>query len=361
MILHIYNPEHDISLAHNARNYVISRAALLTRERYSHVPAYWATNDDWVLVGDPNRAQEALAREGKPYARVVFLTERELQERLRAGERPTAIAPWGWDRAIKSYICKQFPELTALVPSDEQLQTIRALSSRCFAAKKILPELVALDPRLIGVAEAITKLETLSEEAFMTEPKPLTISDQGYVLKSPWSCSGRGVRFVREGALTANDLNWARRVIAQQGCVMREPLYKNQLDFAMEFEMRRDACHFLGINVFATRNGAYEGNLNEEGARDSTRLGLVREKLFGEEILFGEELRTLLNLVRERLISLCSSLFRERYIGPFGVDMMIVSVATAEGQSVLRLHPCVELNLRRTMGHVNLALASPRN
>ena len=35
------------------------------------------------------------------------------------------------------------------------------------------------------------------------------------------------------------------------------------------------------------------------------------------------------------------------YQGPFGVDMMI-----AEEQ----LHPCVEINLRRTMGHVALAL-----
>ena len=39
------------------------------------------------------------------------------------------------------------------------------------------------------------------------------------------------------------------------------------------------------------------------------------------------------------------------YRGPLGVDMMVVSV-----DNKLMVHPCVELNLRRTMGHVALAL-----
>ena len=36
------------------------------------------------------------------------------------------------------------------------------------------------------------------------------------------------------------------------------------------------------------------------------------------------------------------------YVGPFGIDMMV----TKEG-----LHPCVEINLRRTMGHVALSIS----
>ena len=39
-----------------------------------------------------------------------------------------------------------------------------------------------------------------------------------------------------------------------------------------------------------------------------------------------------------------------KYIGPLGVDMMIVAPH-------FTLHPCVEINLRRTMGHVALALS----
>ena len=53
------------------------------------------------------------------------------------------------------------------------------------------------------------------------------------------------------------------------------------------------------------------------------------------------------------------------YTGPFGVDMMIVagkelsqlSTLNSQLSSSFLLHPCVELNLRRTMGHVALSLA----
>ena len=46
-------------------------------------------------------------------------------------------------------------------------------------------------------------------------------------------------------------------------------------------------------------------------------------------------------------------IYKDKYQGPLGVDMMIV--AGAEGQGFL-LHPCVEINLRRTMGHVALSI-----
>ena len=40
--------------------------------------------------------------------------------------------------------------------------------------------------------------------------------------------------------------------------------------------------------------------------------------------------------------------------GTLGVDMMILSKPDSQGFSV---HPCVEINLRRTMGHVAIAMA----
>jgi hypothetical protein len=44
----------------------------------------------------------------------------------------------------------------------------------------------------------------------------------------------------------------------------------------------------------------------------------------------------------------------DHYVGPLGVDMMILSKPDSQGFSV---HPCVEINLRRTMGHVAIAMA----
>ncbi|MDY4966911.1 MAG: hypothetical protein SO094_00910, partial [Prevotella sp.] len=52
---------------------------------------------------------------------------------------------------------------------------------------------------------------------------------------------------------------------------------------------------------------------------------------------------------------ICDWMSREingQYVGPFGVDMMIIKT-----QSGLKVNPCVEINLRRTMGHVALSLS----
>jgi hypothetical protein len=63
----------------------------------------------------------------------------------------------------------------------------------------------------------------------------------------------------------------------------------------------------------------------------------------------------LLNIIKQRIIS---SLQLGTYQGPFGIDMMIVrnNPQLSTNSSQLLLHPCVEINLRRTMGHVALSL-----
>ena len=66
----------------------------------------------------------------------------------------------------------------------------------------------------------------------------------------------------------------------------------------------------------------------------------------------------LLDFIQAHVISLVGSLFKGKYVGPFGIDMMVVRV---EDREELCIHPCVELNLRRTMGHVALALTEPQS
>ena len=50
MTLHIFNPEHDMSLAQNSPNYTPSRAALQIRNDLAFLPYIWAKQGDAVLV-----------------------------------------------------------------------------------------------------------------------------------------------------------------------------------------------------------------------------------------------------------------------------------------------------------------------
>ena len=69
----------------------------------------------------------------------------------------------------------------------------------------------------------------------------------------------------------------------------------------------------------------------------------ILKKYVSEDALFS---------ARQNIIDIVEPALKENYNGPFGVDMMI---AAKDGQ--FELVSCIELNLRRTMGHVALELA----
>ena len=159
-------------------------------------------------------------------------------------------------------------------------------------------------------------------------------------MKAPWSSSGRGVRFCDATRLVNSEKlivnNWFRNVISRQGSIMVEPYYDKIKDFGMEFSADGQGhIHYEGLSLFHTVNGAYVGNI----------LATERTK---QEMLSRYIPADFIRCIREKIISL---LDLGNYAGPFGIDMMIV-----KSPSGFLLHPCVEINLRRTMGHVALSL-----
>lgn len=322
--LHIYNPEHDIALGKNEANFTPAKAARSTKERFWYIPIYWAEEGDWILKEEPTHV---LSREGLlnnlPHE-LKFVSWEELKI-LSPEEMPSKIEPWGWDRLIVSQLVKCNPLFKALVPSDDELDKIRKLSSREFAALNILPKLVALSDDLIGEAKVF--------DGTVDELEEIVKNSGSIVLKSPWSCSGRGVRFI-EGELSGNDKGWIRNVLAEQGTIMIEPKYNKVLDFAMEFEVRNSKIEYHSLNVFKTHEGKYLQNIEKEE-------------------LSTYQIDYLLEIIRDGIIKIVteilgkhSSLFN--WIGSFGVDMMIIK----DANSKTKVHPCVEMNLRRTMGQI---------
>ena len=129
---------------------------------------------------------------------------------------------------------------------------------------------------------------------------------------------------------------------------MVEPLYNKVKDFGMEFRRCADgSVKYLGLSLFHTLNGAYTGNLL---ATENVKREMM-SKYISLDLL--DEVTS--RLERE-LTVLFSSLPSEKPLRSInlGVDMMIVTKDDCDG---FLLHPCVEINLRRTMGHVALALS----
>lgn len=144
-----------------------------------------------------------------------------------------------------------------------------------------------------------------------------------------------GIRFI-DGELNDYHRGWLRNLLSKQGGVMAEPYYEKVKDFGMEFESTESGIRYLGLSLFHTSNGAYTGNvLATENAK--------------REMISRYIPVSLLDEVKEKI---CGMSLLNGYLGPFGIDMMIIRHHTQ-----LLLHPCVEINLRRTMGHVALHLS----
>ncbi len=236
----------------------------------------------------------------------------------------TRCSPWGWSADAR----RQFINAGVspdILPSDADIMRMRMLSHRRSSVILLnlidLPHLAAreiTDPRLVVEAEQ---------------------ASPGIWLKTPWSCSGRGVMCASSLDPDAL-LRRAAGIIHRQGSVMVEKgLTGKLLDFAALFTAHSGGTvTFDGWSVFrAEPRGAYCGNVV-----------LPDDELLALILSTGHDPRPFI----PALTSALSAHIGGTYVGPLGIDMMIHSGG---------IHPCIELNLRRTMGTVARSLALQRH
>ena len=323
MKLHIFNPEHEMALAANLDQFTSPRAGREMRSQLSFLPALWAEDGDFVLVDDVKKAQMSVSRLKCRCAEVQFVCPNEMPITMI-----DKVLPWGWNRSIVHQL-KRLHVPTDLLPTEETLDFIREISHRRWASQNLLPAFRSLGEDVIG-------------EAYYYSSFPNYICP--VVIKSPWSCSGRGVRYALSEQQYMSHERWANNVINRQGGIMIEPYYSRIMDFAMEFESTANEIKYLGLSIFLTNKGGYTGNVL---ASEEYKLHVISQFV---PLSILEEARGIIMREMEVLVS-------NKYQGFFGIDMMIVENKSKRKDTIsYQLHPCVELNLRRTMGHVALAI-----
>lgn len=336
MTLQVFNPEHDLALASGLSNFTAPHAGRRLRADLGYLPALWAGSDDYVLVEHVEQARRAY---GRLRARVGGSPRRFVDRSQLSRLDIDRVEPWGWDMALRSSLIRYgvAPEACA---TEVEINAVREYSHRRYAAEVL---------RLLGWQQPFeaTTLEAVDSHlsTFIPDvPSPsrcLSSFHPSIVVKAPWSSSGRGVRFI-DGALSDYHRGWIRNIIRQQGSVMVEPYYQKVKDFGMEFEALADGTiRYHGLSLFETRNGAYMGNIV---ASEEEKLKLISNYVPIDSI----------DTIRANVKDALRQVFGGHYTGLLGVDMMILSNPDRQGFSV---HPCVEINLRRTMGHVAISMA----
>lgn len=337
MKLHIFNPEHDLALAANLRQFTAPHAGRQLRSDLSFIPALWADEGDLVLVDDIDNARDKVRHLGtKLVDKVEFITKVQLEHLIKT-EFLDSVHPWGWDLSLKGELERiGMPEI--VMPGDAILNKVRALSSRQWTAEHLQSG--------VQFVQTVTDVKSLVREWGKA------------VIKAPWSSSGRGVRFVsadefREGSDYPSFERWVGNIIYRQGGVTVEPYYNKVMDFGMEFEMVDGNVLYRGLSLFDTIKNAYSGNIL---CSEDKKEEMMAQYVSPERLL----------QIRQHIIDVMEPALKGNYSGPFGVDMMIYAkdmkalnqVISTDMPSDFGVNECIEVNLRRTMGHVAIDLAN---
>lgn len=329
MKLHIFNPEHDIALAYNKPHISVPHAAQELRMNLGFLPSLWADDGDCVLVDDIKYTLKA----SKPLRSLmndVLFVEKDDLKKLPVDD----VQPWGWDKRIRAELSENGVG-ESLLPDANALDAIRELSGRRHTVTLLKELRSGIENETCGESFVCTSNEDIED---------LLHTYRSIVLKAPWSSSGRGIRYVTDRYDEAKS-SWAKKTILHQGYIMAEPYYNKVSDFALEFVAYANGrVDYRGLSVFHTLNGKYTGNIIS--SEEDKRFRLARYVDID-----------LLDIVTRRIEKSLPEILQGKYVGRLGIDMMAIADMPS---GKLLLHPCVEINLRSTMGHVALELSSKR-
>ena len=320
--LHLYFPENDIALARDLSNFTPPLPALQMRLCGQCLPMWYGEDGDaFVDYGIDNHWYAATSE--------AFGLKVDTMPKCPDGYMPE---PWGWSRASRKLFLNAGIHPEAL-PDDRALARMRMLSSRRTAAllgralADSLPFAVTDPPQVFSDIDALTEY--------------ISRTPQGCIAKMPWSNAGRG-NIDSTAIPSAEMIRRCADGIKRYGMICIEPRHSRVVDFAMLWTARDDGTvEYNGLSLFETTDtGAYTANVI---LPDSD----IRNRL--QQYIPAQQLDTVTQTMRPALENIIDG----AYHGPLGVDMLV-----ARTDAGYVLDAVVEVNMRRTMGHVAHALAT---
>ena len=296
----LFNPEHDYALANGGKYYSPPASIRKLASEMQLLPFIWGDHKDYILKTDNKLVRtDSLASVDNFKEVLTNLSSIEL---------------WGWDSAVRHRLeTLGVPEI--LLPDLKMINKVRQLSHR----------------RISIECNKYMGSDCIPEEIFNIEDaEQFALINKGCYFKLPWSSGGRGV-------LATGDLNlcqimeWVSGAIRKQGSVLAEKKINRKLDFASLWNIHKARVNFEGLSVsISDGRGKYKGNLY--GSQDKMLRHINN--------VVGYFSTSLIEKQKEFIVHAIAP----HYKGKLGIDM----ICDKSG----KIFPCVEINLRRTMGHV---------
>ncbi len=329
--LHYYNPGHETVLLEGKANYTPTKNVKKMIHDLSLLPIWYANPEDYVYVDELHspRFISLLPKEIQP--KVTILTEELIRKKASSLPKMNAF-PWGISpQSIQLYNQLKEDGLDIDVPlwKDEYIQ----LTKRQTAAK-CLQDIQSLLPEFQFPSPPVFFSELSDIESYLLK-KP-----GAFLLKTPLSSSGRGLHWLETNSLNEKDRNWINGALKKQKTISMEPSLNKYSDFAMEFYSDGHGnVSYQGLSLFGTnKRGAYKGN------------EVATQKELWSILTRVTPLDQLLD-IQNAMTQTLQTYYAQHYAGYIGVDMMTYCIGNE-----YFIHPCVEINMRYTMGMVIIRL-----
>lgn len=316
-MIYLFNPDTDLALATDRAYYTAPAKVVAMTRRLALLPAIYATEGDAILLPDGVTVAETAYL---PYAEIAaqkglrLITAEMLAE---SGSEP--ICPWGWNRSVVTWL-KNYGVRPEMLPSDQEIDSVRSLSHRLTSLRFNQ----MLEGYGLNCPNEPNLIHTL-DDAFQCISR---LGGDCYI-KTPWSSSGRGV-FATKGLSAEVIGELAGGIIGRQGAVMIERNVGAGRNYATEWMMADGKAEYCGLSSFITNGrNAYIANVRPS----DDELAVLQQ--------YG------LDRVIEAQLCALEQTIGESYSGQLGIDMLLTDK--------FGLTPCLEINLRMTMGHVALS------
>lgn len=341
--LYLFNPGHEMEILCGKSHYTPPYTVQKMSSDLELLPIWYGGAGSFTLVRNQKASQfiSSLPKEFRSSLSspmILNLMMKELYRRKKLGEKPKlpplTASIWGVSpRSIDAFKELKQAGMSIEIPEwkeEYMLLTRRQNSAVCL---ELLQKNMPITPSL-KIPEFFSDIEEL--EKYIAENTP------PYVLKTPFSSSGRGLYWIEDNKPDSRALSWLNGALKKQGAVSIEPALNRVFDFAVEFYSDGNGdIKYSGLSIFETQpQGQFVGCML--GTQEML-LQRLNEFISPEDYMF----------LVEQICLVLKEVIGSSYCGYMGVDMFIYK--TADGNYAV--HPFVELNLRYTMGLVAMQLS----
>ncbi len=338
--IYLFNPTCEYAVANQNANWQANRILQKMESDLSLLFLFFGRKNDYVLVDKlPTADFVASLKQLEIDIPNLVLKKDALQKPNFINLPKNKLLPWGWSPASHKL----------LSPLKESC-SIEFQNSPVFNWNHKLRDIISRKFAL----DILTQLQTTLKCDFIlpSEMKPIICTNQTdfekaikqwgkVMIKAPWSSSGRGLQPITKTPVHTKVWEKVMGIVKEQGFALAEPLLNKAFDLALLFEIKGGKVEYLGNSYFYTNNkGQYEGNY----------LNGLPSTLKYRTVSF---VKSAIDEIRQPLINIIeNSTMAQVYEGVFGVDTLIYT----DENNNLNINPCLEINVRHTMGLLSLQL-----